>query len=460
MPTASIPLTSTDESAKNGAAAPRRPRVLMVAHEFYPCSAIGCHRSGKFAKYLPAFGWEPIVLTARRTDETGRFDPSLLEQLPAAMKIVRTFYPDHVELKKSLGAVRSRFNHRSSGNGSTSAAPKETGSALGAAARWLTVPDLPVSWLPWAVQAGLPIARTVDAIYATGPPHAALVIAAVLARISGRRLILDLRDPWLLDKTLSYPTQAHHRLNARLERWCFATAARVICNTSAVTAAYRERYRDWPESKFVTLSNGFDPDDFEGSGAGIVPQLEPGFVHLSYVGNLHGGRDPRPLLRAIRRRRAESNDPLERYRVHFWSATPDRVRDAVRDAGAEEFVDIHPPVPHRDAVAAMKASDVLLVFGASDTDDLHVPGKLFEYVYCRRPTFALVAPGAITELIDGYQLGVWCRPTDEAAIAAGLQRFAQITRDRRPWPISARAFTDFDRRALTRRLADILGGAA
>ena len=106
----------------------------------------------------------------------------------------------------------------------------------------------------------------------------------------------------------------------------------------------------------------------------------------------------------------------------------------------------------------MMRSDVLLVFGAADTDELHVPGKLFEYVYCRKPTMALVESGAISRLIDEYNLGLWCTPGDEAALDAHLRRFAAWKAEGGPWRIRPQAFVDFDRRTQARQLADILGG--
>ena len=40
-------------------------RMLIVAYHFPPDAAIGAVKPAKFAKYLPEFGWEPIVSTLR-----------------------------------------------------------------------------------------------------------------------------------------------------------------------------------------------------------------------------------------------------------------------------------------------------------------------------------------------------------------------------------------------------------
>ena len=40
-------------------------RVLMIAYHYPPCNdSTGWQRTHFFAKYLPNFGWDPVVLTA------------------------------------------------------------------------------------------------------------------------------------------------------------------------------------------------------------------------------------------------------------------------------------------------------------------------------------------------------------------------------------------------------------
>lgn len=439
------------------AAALAKRRVLMIAHEFYPCSAIGCHRSGKFCKYLGLYGWEPVVLTARQEFAHGRFDSTLLQQLPGGLCVKRTFYPDLESARKAVRAARDLLRHSHSGNGHAPGGVASMVESRAGFSRWMSIPDWAVFWLPWAVRAGLADARRCDAIYVTGPPHGAVVVGAVLARLSGRRLVIDLRDPWMLDKTLIYPTEWHRRMNRRLERWCFAAAATVICNTRPAMDAYRKLYPEFAPTKFITLPNGFDVTDFPADDNAAEPTRRAE-IRMSYVGSLYGGRDPRPLFRAVRRCMDADATGEKRFRIQFWTGTADLARAYARESGVEDLVHVHRLVPHREAIAAMRASDVLLVIGASDTDELHVPGKLFEYVYCRKPVLALVEPGAISDLIDEYQLGLWTHPSDEARLVAHLSTLYAHLRGGEPWPIRPEAFRDFDRRMQAGQLAAILGG--
>ena len=66
-------------------------KVLIIAHEFPPLSIVGALRPFKFAKYLPVFGWEPIILSRKVGNYTERFDETLLAQLKRYVKIYRVF---------------------------------------------------------------------------------------------------------------------------------------------------------------------------------------------------------------------------------------------------------------------------------------------------------------------------------------------------------------------------------
>ena len=56
-------------------------RVLMVAFHFPPSGAVAAQRAHKFARYLPEFGWEPLVV-ARRPDPLQPRDESFAGKPP------------------------------------------------------------------------------------------------------------------------------------------------------------------------------------------------------------------------------------------------------------------------------------------------------------------------------------------------------------------------------------------
>ena len=74
--------------------APPGLNVLVIAYYFPPMGLSGVQRTAKFTKYLPEFGWRPIVLTAGETPYYAH-DESLLDELAPLiernhLRIVRT----------------------------------------------------------------------------------------------------------------------------------------------------------------------------------------------------------------------------------------------------------------------------------------------------------------------------------------------------------------------------------
>lgn len=67
-----------------------RQRLLVIAYYFPPMGTSGVLRVTKFVKYLPDYGWEPIVLTATPSAFFA-FDPTLLAEVEArGIRVYRT----------------------------------------------------------------------------------------------------------------------------------------------------------------------------------------------------------------------------------------------------------------------------------------------------------------------------------------------------------------------------------
>jgi len=66
-------------------------RVLMIAYHFPPLrGSSGIQRTLRFCRYLPEFGWNPVVLTAhpRAYDDV---DMASVREIPAGVAVHRAF---------------------------------------------------------------------------------------------------------------------------------------------------------------------------------------------------------------------------------------------------------------------------------------------------------------------------------------------------------------------------------
>ena len=156
-------------------------KVLMIAFHFPPqAGSSGILRTLNFAKYLPANGWTPIVLSANpRAYEECRDD--LLKSIPKETKVIRAF---------ALDAARH----------------------LGIMRKYPSILALPDRWSTWwfgAVWAGLKEIRKEkpSVIWSTYPITSAHLIGATLAKISGLPWVADFRDPMINGDYPSEPLQ-------------------------------------------------------------------------------------------------------------------------------------------------------------------------------------------------------------------------------------------------------------
>lgn len=85
-------------------------KVLIITYYWPPAGGAGVQRALKFVKYLPQFGWEPIVLTVENPDSPVD-DASLADDIHEGTKVYRTKSLEPFELyKKFIGKKSDSSN--------------------------------------------------------------------------------------------------------------------------------------------------------------------------------------------------------------------------------------------------------------------------------------------------------------------------------------------------------------
>ncbi len=64
-------------------------KVLIITYYWPPAGGPGVQRVLKFAKYLPEFGWEPLILTVAHGDYPA-VDESLCSEIPDGLPVYKT----------------------------------------------------------------------------------------------------------------------------------------------------------------------------------------------------------------------------------------------------------------------------------------------------------------------------------------------------------------------------------
>ena len=65
-------------------------KVLIISYVFPPMAAVGGYRIIKFCKFLPQFGWQPVVLTVREGFNFA-YDEQLLSQVDKSVRLYRSY---------------------------------------------------------------------------------------------------------------------------------------------------------------------------------------------------------------------------------------------------------------------------------------------------------------------------------------------------------------------------------
>lgn len=435
-------------------------KVVILAYVFPPFFSVGGSiRVVKFIKYLPALGWLPVVLTI---DDRTEYDihrkqgsDTLLQDIPKQVKIYRTAAgePSVELLEKGRKARRQNWLAAVIVN------------FLSAARRWaslyLLLPDQYIAWLPFALRLGRRIVRRegIDVIFATCPPYAVALIGAGLKRLTDKPLILDFRDDWI-------DTPWHHskpwlirRIERRMEKWVVKTADRVILVTEWSKNAFMARYPREPKDKFVFIPNGCDLDDYARLKKTADRRRNSQFT-IVHAGLLNESevwkRSPEAFFQALCRIRQQDPELAANLTVAFTGRLPETYRHMVENMGLSNVVKEVGHLPRDEFVHLMRAADLLLAINYENWATI-IPGKIYEYWAVGGPPILLLdRRGAAQSLVEQYELGITAPPDDVEAIQHAVLNVYHRREMGDPVQINTLGIEKYDRKALTKRLAQTL----
>ena len=454
------------------APAPAR-HVLMVSYAFPPEAYVGGRRTLKYCKYLGQFGWRPIVLTIRPRSDAFQ-DDRLTEQLPEDVRVLRTRDWDAASVVDTVSRWLKLLKRGGSATAPAEARSPESGAAAmnagrpqpGAARSWfaraknvvcrilLESPDSHILWVPLAIARGAMVLLTerVDVIYSSSPPHSSHLAAYVLAKCFRKPHVVDFRDPWVTDAGMFRGWQQYAK------RLVVTNAARLVVVSPGEPEDLRAEFSQLDGRRVAVLTNGYDPDDF---AVGSGPDPDPRLFTITHAGTIYR-ETGQELFRALEQI-VHANPPLRHVlRVNLIGEIDAEHHESVRRLEATGVVRRLGLQPHQATIAAMQASDVLLILQRGGTSAAsHIPAKVFEYLFAAKPILAIAAPGSLSELLTASGLGVTVAPHDVTALADAIQA---LCRDRRAGELRVQPdmayISRFDRRNLTARFADLLEEAA
>jgi len=397
-------------------------RVLIVTPFFAPQSHAAVFRAHKLAKYLPRFGWTPVVLTVD-TNYLYNEDLALAAELPSDVEVHRARYvePTLRGLRMALGGTDRRFTAlkgRIIGgcngvrNGSKPTLLHECYEYF--LSRWGQVPDAHWTWVAPAVWLAKRLVREqhIPIVYTTCPPYSANVIGMRL-RQTGCRWVADFRDPAGYTGRL---TSAHEAVAARQRQLTKETLQQADAVT-APSSCYELIYRDlFPEvgRHFSVIPTGLDEDLLTPDGSAAAPASP----YLLYSGEFLSEYDNSFLqvfslaLQVERVRRLG----LRLIFVGHEAINRKQLGPRLKKYGLEQHVEFVDHVPQQTLYGWILGAHACLL----------IPGqamwwtnfaKLVDYVALRKPVIAIVPdPSEARSVLTQAGLGVFLDGTQEARV--------------------------------------------
>ena len=350
---------------------------------------VGLIRALKFAKYLPEYGWEPLILTVNGPSEK---KSSGLE-VPEGIRVFRTEYRDVMgEVKKWFRFKKihtdGKKNERTTGH-TKPGIPSF-------AAEMLSMPDEHIGWYKFAVAQGAKVIseERVDAIFSTSPPETAHLVARRLKASSGRPWIADLRDLWSDD---------HFRKRSRLKRAILRFMERSVLKDADYLTTVSEPWARMLGSStgrakdaIKVIGNGYDEADFKD-----VPYARNDRLTISYTGKLHKKHQRISVfLDAVKGLLEEGLIDRNRLRLKFYVSGYDKpdIKTMAKSYDMSDVIMELDTVDYAKSLEVQRSSDaLLLVQWQGEGKEGWYSAKVYDYLGARRPILALAEKGGIIE---------------------------------------------------------------
>lgn len=341
------------------------PSVLIISPHFPPATLAGVHRARHLAKYLPSFGWTPIIIRADESCYTEPCDPQLAELVPRSVEQVRT------------KAIPAKF------------------------ARMFGIGDI-------GLRAYLPIKGAIKravaeygprVVFITGSPYYPMLLSKWVRKTFDLPVVLDFQDPWVSRAGFSEPLfskrGASHLLALNLEPKVLRQASYVTSVSEVQNQQLLERYSWLSANNMKAIAIGADPADFDAlrKGVDISRTSENERFLFRYVGTI----TPRfvPLLElfcaAIKEMANQHPGIADNIEFEFIGTSNQpgtysayQVMPIAKQFGIEQFVKEKPArVPYMEALRLTATANALLFVGSDESH--YTASRIYSGLMANRP---------------------------------------------------------------------------
>lgn len=417
-------------------------KVLVITYYWPPSGGSGVQRWLKFTKYLPDFGWQPLVFTPENPSFEVK-DESLVNDVSDEVEVIK------LPIWEPYGLVNKL---KGKGNQQSDLIKKKKKGLLAKTLLWIRgncfIPDPRKFWVKPAVKVleDLIVSNEIDVIITTGPPHSMHLIGHKLKQKLDVKWVADFRDPWTqwgLFQNFNMSQLAWNK-HKKLEKKVLRDANEVI----TVSHHYAEGLKELYQRDVHVITNGFDEAEFES-----VANIKPDKFVIRHLGVVDEHRNPWPLLNAVEKLAAQN----VQINIEFVGNVNETLKAEISErkelAGSVEF---KPYVSHSEVLPLYRKSAVLLSLPMNaENAKGNIPGKIFEYLAAKRPILAIGdISGDAARIVKETGAGIIVEERDHEGIMNALLTMKKNFEDgKENTPSEIEKYT---RKNLTARLAEVL----
>lgn len=392
-------------------------KVILIAFYFNQVNEIASKRLRALAKYLPEFGWEPIVIVP----DLG-FDVE--ENANLNCRIITTDYEDM--FSKYINKIKpSKDNSKESGGygessnvnvsqdklkDSSSVSNPLVSKAISIAGEVFAYPDGMKYWYEPAFKVASEIIENenIEGIISSSWPITAHKIAKSLSDKYNIPWIADLRDLWNLNPYVSHTSIRNH-FEKNLELKLFENVDVLTTTTDLAKETLATLH---PDKKIVSVLSGYDEDDFkflnEYSNQNEIKSLKShDKLNFIYAGSLYSGkRDPTLLFKAIHQLEDEGKLDSSKISIDFYGDSGN-ISEIANEFKLSNIVTVGGRISHDLVLKKQLNSDVLLLISwNNEKEKIFIPGKVYEYFALQRPVLSIgYKEGSLKDLIEKTNVG-------------------------------------------------------
>jgi len=362
-------------------------RVLIISYYWPPAGGIGVHRCLKFAKYLPQYGWQPVVY-APSNAHYEYTDLTNFRHISPNLEVIKA------PILEPFGAFRVLSGRKKAETTNPIYVRDRKRSVVDEFGIWirgnLFVPDARMLWIRPSVRRLKKYCREnrIEALLTDGPPHTNTVIALRLSKELGIPWLADFQDPWTqvdyykMLKIGRCANRKHHKL----EQATFCTAKKI----TIASPTWAKELEQIGAKDVDPIFWGYDDDDFPVENP--EPDTEFTIVH---AGQLGFDRFPEVFLQVLSELCNENPMFRSKLKIVFAGSVDFAIAETIKKLGLEPNYTPLGKISFPEAIQiTLKAHLLLLPLNIAENATGRIPGKLFENIKARRPILCLGPKGS------------------------------------------------------------------